>query len=79
MTGIVQTILRYFAEMTGNYAYSIIIFTVLLRLAMSPLSVSQTRTMEKQKKIQPLVDEIQKKYKGQSEEINRRSWKLQAE
>jgi len=72
MTGIVQTILRYFAEMTGNYAYSIIIFTVLLRLAMSPLSVSQTRTMEKQKKIQPLVDEIQKKYKGQSEEINRR-------
>lgn len=72
MTGIVQTILRYFAEMTSNYAYSIIIFTVLLRLVLFPLSISQTRTMEKQKIVQPLVDEVQKKYKGQPEEINRR-------
>ncbi|HOA15339.1 MAG TPA: YidC/Oxa1 family membrane protein insertase [Bacillota bacterium] len=72
MTAIVQSVLRYFAEMTGNYAYSIIIFTVILRIALFPLSISQTRTMEKQKKIQPLVDEVQKKYKGQPEEINRR-------
>jgi len=72
MTALVQSVLRYFAEMTGNYAYSIIIFTVILRIVLFPLSISQTRTMEKQKKIQPLVDEVQKKYKGQPEEINRR-------
>lgn len=72
MTAIVQSILRYFAELTGNYAWSIVIFTVILKLALFPISVSQMRTMEKQKVIQPLVDEIQKKYKGQSEEINRR-------
>lgn len=72
MTGIVQTILRYFAELTGNYAWAIVIFTVILKLALFPISVSQMRTMEKQKVIQPLVDEIQKKYKGQPEEINRR-------
>jgi YidC/Oxa1 family membrane protein insertase len=72
MTGIVQTILRYFAELTGSYAWSIITFTVLLKIALYPVSVTQMRTMEKQKKIQPLVEEVQKKYKGQAEEINRR-------
>jgi YidC/Oxa1 family membrane protein insertase len=72
MTGIIQSVLRYFAELTGSYAWSIIIFTVLLKIALYPISVTQMRTMEKQKKIQPLVEEVQKKYKGQPEEINRR-------
>jgi YidC/Oxa1 family membrane protein insertase len=72
MTGIVQTVLRFFSEQTGSYALSIITFTFILKVVLFPISISQTRTMEKQKKIQPLVDDINKKYKGQPEEINRR-------
>jgi YidC/Oxa1 family membrane protein insertase len=47
-----------------NFGLSIIVFTILIRLAMIPLTVRQTRQMKKMQVIQPKLKAIQDKYKG---------------
>lgn len=57
----------------GNYGITIIIFTVLVKLAMLPFSVKQQKTMKKTTKIQMKAKEIQEKYSNdqvrQSQEL----------
>jgi YidC/Oxa1 family membrane protein insertase len=45
-----------------NYGLSIILLTILVRLAMAPLTVKQMRSMERMRRIQPMIKEIQEKY-----------------
>ena len=46
----------------NNYGLAIIIFTIILKLIMLPISMKQQKTMKKSAKIQKKVKEIQKKY-----------------
>ncbi len=45
-----------------NYGWSIILLTILVRVAMAPLTVKQMRSMERMRQLQPKVKEIQEKY-----------------
>ncbi len=72
ITGVMQSILRFFAEGTGNLAWSIIIVTTLIRVALHPLQVRQVRLMEQMKELTPKVQELEKKYKGQPQEYQQR-------
>jgi YidC/Oxa1 family membrane protein insertase len=45
-----------------NYGWSIILLTILVRAAMTPLTVKQMRSMERMRRIQPMIKEIQEKY-----------------
>ncbi|MGB9867515.1 MAG: YidC/Oxa1 family membrane protein insertase [Bacillota bacterium] len=57
-------------RVSGSYGLAIILFTVLLRLVLMPLSVSQTRSMQKQQELQPIIAELQKKYKNDPKRLN---------
>lgn len=46
-----------------NYGLAIIIFTVLLKLILLPLTVKQVNSMRKMQELQPRIQEIQKKHK----------------
>jgi YidC/Oxa1 family membrane protein insertase len=46
-----------------NWGLVIIIFSILIKLAMHPLSKSQMKSMKKMQKLQPLMDELRTKYK----------------
>lgn len=54
-----------------SYALAIIILTVLLKIALYPLSVKQMKSMKGMQVIQPKVQEIQKKYKNDKEKMNK--------
>jgi YidC/Oxa1 family membrane protein insertase len=45
-----------------NYGWSIILLTILVRVAMAPLTVKQMRSMERMRLLQPKIKEIQEKY-----------------
>jgi len=49
--------------MLGNFGLAIILFTVLLRLATTPLTISTFRASKNMQAVQPQIAEIQKKYK----------------
>lgn len=48
---------------THNFGLTIIIFTIIVRFIFYPLYHAQTKSMIKMRKIQPLVEQVKKKYK----------------
>jgi YidC/Oxa1 family membrane protein insertase len=65
-------VLDWIYSWSGNYGWAIIIFAVLVRLSIYPLSHAQMKSMVQMRKLQPKVKEIQKKYKDpkkQQEEL----------
>lgn len=63
----------------SNYGLAIIIFSVLLKILLVPLSIKQQKTMKKSTEIQKKVKEIQYKYEGNMEKINQETLNLYKE
>ena len=57
-------VLNFIYGIVHNYGWAIIIFSVLLKLILLPLSIKQQKTMKKTAKVQEKVKEIQDKYKN---------------
>lgn len=52
-----------------NIVLSIAVFTVIIRLATSPLLIQQQRSMKAQQEIQPKIQELREKYKNDREKL----------
>ena len=63
-------ILNFIYNLVQNYGLSIIIFSILLKLVLLPISIKQQKTMKKTAKIQGKVKEIQDKYKNDPQKMN---------
>lgn len=63
-TSLTVQILKVLADAAGSWGLAIIILTVVVRLAMWPLSLSQQRSMRKMQKLAPRLKEIQNRYKS---------------
>jgi YidC/Oxa1 family membrane protein insertase len=73
------TLLLAFYSVLGDVFLSIVAFTVVIRLATLPLSLSQQRSMQNMQKLQPQVKEIQEKYKNDPLTRNQRITELYRE
>ena len=62
-----------------NYGLAIIIFTILVKLVLLPLTVKQYRSSAKMQELQPMMQEIQKRYKSDKEKLNQETMKLYQE
>ena len=66
-------VLNFIYNLVQNYGLAIIIFTILLKVLMLPISINQQKTMKKSAKLQVKVKEIQEKYSNdqvrQSQEL----------
>lgn len=63
-------VLNFIYGIVNNYGIAIILFTILLKLIMLPISIQQQKTMKKTTKIQGKVKEIQEKYKNDPMRMN---------
>ncbi len=61
---IFATILAFIYSVIPNYAVSIALLTVLIMLALTPLTVKSTKSMLAMQRLQPEVKKLQQKYKG---------------
>lgn len=62
-----------------NYAVALLLFTIITKLALFPLSLKQQKSMVKMKLFQPKVEELQKKYAKNKEKLNEETMKLYQE
>ena len=60
----------------NNYGVAIIIFTIILKLILLPISIKQQKTMKKTSKIQKKVGEIQEKYSSDPTRMNQEIMEL---
>lgn len=65
----VSAFLLWLAKLLGNnYGWTIIVFTILIRIILLPLNAITIRSTSKMQQIQPQVDELRKKYPGRDVE-----------
>lgn len=73
MTGIytlLGALLKLIYDMVGHYALAIIIFTIVVKLLLLPLTHAQNRSMKSMQEIQPKIDEAKKKYPNNPDKQN---------
>ncbi|MDD6187847.1 MAG: membrane protein insertase YidC [Oscillospiraceae bacterium] len=68
-------ILRWIYNLVGNYGMSLLIFTVLMKIVLIPISVKQKKSSIRTAAFSPMIQQIQKKYANdpakQQEELAR--------
>lgn len=69
-------ILNFLYEFVNNYGLAIILFSIVLKIVMLPISIKQQKTMKKSAKIQAKTKEIQNKYKDNPEKLNQETMDL---
>lgn len=62
-----------------NYGLAIIIFTIIVKLALLPLTLKQLKSSAKQQELQPIIADIQKRYKDDKEKLNQEMMKVYKE
>ena len=61
-----------------NYGLSIVLFTIIIKIILLPLTLKQTNSMKKMQEIQPKLEE-HKKYKHNKEALNQKMMDLYRE
>ena len=69
-------VLNFIYNVVKNYGLAIIIFSILVKVLMIPISIKQQKTMKKSQKIQSKMKEIQFKYKNNPEMLNKATQEL---
>ncbi len=70
------TILRGIYNFVGNYGLSIVVFTLITKIILLPLSIKQTKTTKLTQALQPKIAELQRKYPHDKERQNEETMKL---
>ncbi len=63
----------------GNYGVAIIIFTVVIKMVLLPLTIKQYRSTAKMQAVQPHLQEAQKRFKNDKEKLNQETLRIYKE
>jgi len=72
-------LLDYLYQFTTNYGAALIIFAVIVRLVLLPITAKSKKSMMKMSRIQPKIQEIQKKYANDQQKQQEAIQQLQRE
>ena len=72
-------VLNLFNGWIPNFGVAIILLTILVRLLFWPLTRKSTEGMKKMQELQPLMKEIQTKYKDNPQRLQQETWQLYRE
>ena len=69
-------LLNWLYQIFNNYGIAIIVFSVILRIILIPITIKQQKTMKKTAEMQEKMKDIQKKYKNNPEKLNQETIEL---
>lgn len=77
---ILGALIRFIYNIFGNnYGLSIILFTILTKIILFPITYNQSKSMDDMQKMAPLEKEIREKYKGNKEKMAEELTKMYSE
>ena len=72
-------LLRALYELTSSYGWALVLFTVVVKLVLLPFQMKSKKSMMSMSRFQPMVREIQNRYKNNQIKMNEELQKLYAE
>ena len=76
MTGFFVNLLTWINNLVGNYGWSIVLFTLFIRLVLLPLDIKSKKSMRAMSKIQPKMAALQAKYANDRDKLNQKMSEL---
>ncbi len=76
---ILQTILLWLTNLTGNLGFGTILFTIFTRIALLPLTIKQLQSSKKMQELQPLIQELRRKHGKDQQKFTQEMTKLYRE
>lgn len=76
MNEFLYSILKWINGWVGNYGWSIVVFTIMVRLVLTPFDIKSRVSMRKTTKLQPQMAALQKKYANDKEKLNQKTAEL---
>ena len=72
-------LLNFIYQIVNNYGLAMILFTLVIKLLMLPMSIKQQKTLKKSVKMQEKIKVLQFKYKNDQEKLNQEMMNLYKE
>ena len=72
-------LLGFLYDLTANYGFAMIIFALIVQAVLTPINAKSKKSMMKMSRLQPRIQEIQKKYANDQQKQNEEIQKLQRE
>ena len=72
-------LLGFLYDLTSNYGFAMIIFALIVQAVLTPINAKSKKSMMKMSRLQPRIQEIQKKYANDQQKQNEEIQKLQRE
>ncbi|HZX46596.1 MAG TPA: YidC/Oxa1 family membrane protein insertase [Clostridia bacterium] len=69
-------LLFYIYDIVNSYGLSIVVFTILVKLILLPLTIKQTRSMKQMQELNPKIKALQKKYGHDKQKLNEKTVEL---
>ncbi|MGM0645722.1 MAG: membrane protein insertase YidC [Thermodesulfobacteriota bacterium] len=69
-------VLKFFYSYVGNYGVAIILLTIVIKIVFWPLSQKSYKSMEKMKKLQPMMTQLKEKYGDDRQKLNEEMMRL---
>ena len=76
MNDLLFNILAWIRSWVGNWGWAMVVFTVMIRLVLTPLDIKSRVSMRKTQKLQPQLTALQKKYANDKEKLNAKTAEL---
>lgn len=76
MTGLFMNLLNWINSWVGNYGWSIVIFTLVVRFIILPLDIKSKKSMRAMQRIQPKLTALQTKYANDKEKLSMKTMEL---
>ena len=68
--GLMKTVLEFLASTTGSPGLAIIIFTVGIKLVLTPLNIKTIKSQREMQNLQPKIKALQKRYKDDRQKLS---------
>jgi YidC/Oxa1 family membrane protein insertase len=76
---LILKVFKFFQLFIPNYGIVIILFSILVKIVVYPLTKKSYQSMKEMSKVQPLLTELREKYKSDPQRLNKETMKLYKE
>ena len=76
LNSLLLTIMRGLHAIINNYALTIIVFTILIKLVVMPLNLKSRKSTQRMTAVQPKMQALQEKYKDDQEKLSQKMQEL---
>lgn len=77
--GALESILLWLSTLTGSLGLGIVLFTILTRIVLLPLTIKQLQSSKKMQELQPLIQELRRKHGKDQQKFTQEMTKLYRE